>query len=288
MNQYSKAFGEALVLGFPMKIRRLALVATIALIAVVGTSSLVSAAGREGGKCSKVGAKIKSGSSVTLVCTKAGKTLKWKRGTSSTGKCGASAFTHAPFNADDVAIITNGEERNDARFAYVWLKDPSTPMAIYAPADGVLVTIRHLTANKIFPSDDYQLVFQLSLTCSDYFRFNHFTAPRADIKAAYQYGDLCSSCFDDNGNLTARYEEREIPKTKVVVKAGELIGYTTGTPNAHDWDFVIQINDKTVCPFNVLLEPHKTELLNLLGPISSTPSGPPTLGYPCKGYGARG
>ncbi|MHB1090310.1 MAG: hypothetical protein ACYC06_06640 [Ilumatobacteraceae bacterium] len=270
------------------KIKRVTIIAAVALLAVATTSSPVSAANKEGGKCSKVGAKTKSGPSVALVCSRVGKTLKWKKVSSSRGKCGATAFTHAPFNAADVAIITNGEETNDARFAYVWLKNPSTPMAIYAPADGVLVTIRHLTANNFFPSDDYQLVFNLSLTCNDYFRFNHFTAPRADIKAAYQYGNLCSSCFDDNGNPTARYEEREIPKVKVAVKAGDLLGYTTGTPNAHDWDFAIQISDKTVCPFSVLAEPHKTTLLNLLGPKSATPSGPPTPGYACKGYGARG
>ncbi len=131
-------------------------------------------------------------------------------------------------------------------------------MAIYAPADGVLVTIRNLAA------------------------------PRADIKAAYQFGDLCSSCFDDNGNPTARYLEREIPKVKVAVKAGELLGYTTGTPTAHDWDFTIQISEKTVCPYSVLAEPHKATLLGLLGPKSATPYGPPTPGYPCTGCGASG
>lgn len=276
---------------FKTKIKFGAVVTAITLLVVVSMNSPVSASNKDGGKCSKLGAKTKSGQSITLTCTKVGKTLKWKKLPSSTSKCGSSApgaFTHAPFNAADVAIITNGEETNDSRFSYVWLKDPSTPMPIYAPADGVLITIRHLTATKFFPSDDYQLVFALSLTCSDYFRFNHFTAPRADIKAAYQYGNLCSSCFDDNGNPTARYEEREIPKVKVAVKAGDLLGYTTGTPTAHDWDFSIQISEKTVCPFSVLAEPHKTTLLNLLGPKSATPSGPPTPGYACTGYGARG
>ncbi len=282
------------------RILRVVLVATFALLAVVSTSAPVSAANKEGGKCSKVGAQTGGGPNITLVCVKVGNALKWKKVSSSlpkspasstAGKCGSSAlrsFTHAPFKAADVAIITNGEETNDARFSYVWLKNPSTPMAIYAPADGVLVTIRHLTATKFFPSDDYQLVFALSLTCNDYFRFNHITAPRADIKAAYQYGDMCSSCFDDNGNPTARYEEREIPKVKVAVKAGDLLGYTTGTPNAHDWDFAIQISEKTVCPFSVLAEPHKSTMLSLLGPKSATPFGPPTPGYPCTGYGARG
>lgn len=279
---------------------RAILILAIALLAVMSASTSVSAANNEGGKCSKVGATVSGSRSIALVCAKVGKSLKWKKvssssskssGSKTAGKCGASAlgaFTHAPFNAADVAIITNGEETNDGRFSYVWLKNPSTPMAIYAPADGVLVTIRHLTATKFFPSDDYQLVFALSLTCTDFFRFNHITAPRADIKAAYQFGNLCSSCFDDSGNPTARYEEREIPKVKVAVKAGELLGYTTGTPTAHDWDFTIQISEKTVCPYSVLAEPHKSTLLSLLGPKSATPFGPPTPGYPCTGYGARG
>lgn len=61
-------------------------------------------------------------------------------------------------------------------------------------------------------------------------------------------------------------------------KVGELIGYTTGTPTAHNRDFVIQISDKTACPFSVLGEPHKSTLLSLLGPKSASPNGPPTQG----------
>lgn len=187
-------------------------------------------------------------------------------------------------------MITNGNETNDARFAYVWVKAPVTKIPLYAPADGVLTTIRHLTATKFFPSDDFQLVFNLSTTCGDYWRFNHVTDPRADIRAAYSYGDKCSSCFDDNGNPTARYEEYEKPRTAIKVKAGELIGYTSGTPSAHDFDFAIQISDKTVCPMSVLAEPHKSTLLAMLGPgpKSANPSSVPQPGYPCEGYGARG
>lgn len=94
-----------------MKIKCVAVVAAIALLAIVSMNSPVSASNRDGGKCSKVGAKTKSGPSITLICTKVGKTLKWKKLPSSTSKCGSSApgaFTHAPFNAADVAIITNG------------------------------------------------------------------------------------------------------------------------------------------------------------------------------------
>ena len=207
--------------------------------------------------------------------------------------CGANSaqsFTASPFKSSDISMITNGNETNDARFAYVWVKEPYTKIPLYAPADGVLTAIRHLTATKFFPSDDFQLVFNLSTTCGDYWRFNHVTDPRADIRAAYSYGDKCSSCFDDNGNPTARYEEYEKPGTAIKVKAGELIGYTSGTPSAHNFDFAIQISGKTVCPMSVLAEPHKSTLLAMLGPgpRSAQPSSVPQPGYPCEGYGARG
>lgn len=96
--------------------------------------------------------------------TKTGKSLLWKKvvvtaspsakpspSNISTVLCGessASLFTKAPFNASDITIITNGEDTNDARLPYVWVKSPYTPIPIYAPADGVLVIIRHLITTK--------------------------------------------------------------------------------------------------------------------------------------------
>ena len=254
--------------------------------------------------CAKAGLTKKSGQT-NLKCTKVGRKLLWvaakpstTSATTSTTKiettcCGsysAGLFTASPFKSSDISMITNGNETNDARFAYVWVKAPVTKIPLYAPADGVLTTIRHLTATKFFPSDDFQLVFNLSTTCSDYWRFNHVTDPRADIRAAYSYGDKCSSCFDDNGNPTARYEEYEKPGTAIKVKAGELIGYTSGTPSANNFDFYIKISEKYVCPMSVLAEPHKSSLLAMLGPgpRSANPSSMPQPGYTCVGYGAGG
>lgn len=291
--------------------KRAILVAAFLLfgITLVGTPSFAaskSVAPKVGAKCPKVGQTASPSKGVTLTCAKSGKSLIWKKilkapskpstspssPTISTVSCGDSSlslFTKAPFNASDVALITNGEDTNDARLSYVWVKSPYTPIPIYAPADGVLVIIRHLTATKFFPSDDYQLQFNLSENCDDNFRFNHITQPRADIKAAYQFGDQCSSCFDDQGNPTGRFEEREKPGTAIKVKAGELLGYTSGTPNAHDFDFGVGISQKSLCPYSVLAEPFKTELLALLGPgpKSGLPYGQPKPGYGCTGYGAR-
>jgi len=274
---------------------KVSIVLTVAATLLGVSAFEVNAANTPGGKCTKSGLTAKSGKT-TLKCTKVGAKLVWvaakpsttsapKAGTSGCGANSAGLFTASPFKSSDISRITNGNEGNDPRFAYVWVKEPYTKIPLHAPADGVLTAIRHLTATKFFPSDDFQLVFNLSTTCGDYWRFNHVTDPRADIRAAYSYGDKCSSCFDDNGNPTARYEEYEKPGTAIKVKAGELIGYTSGTPFAHNFDFAIQISDKTVCPMSVLAEPHKSSLLAMLGPTSSLVPQP---GYACVGYGARG
>jgi hypothetical protein len=278
---------------------KVSIVLTVAATLLGLSAFEVNAANTPGGKCAKSGLTAKSGKT-TLKCTKVGTKLVWvaakpsttssttsapKVGTSGCGANSAGLFTALPFKSSDISRITNGNEGNDPRFAYVWVKEPYTKIPLYAPADGVLTAIRHLTATKFFPSDDFQLVFNLSTTCGDYWRFNHVTDPRADIRAAYSYGDKCSSCFDDNGNPTARYEEYEKPGTAIKVKAGDLIGYTSGTPSAHNFDFAIQISDKTVCPMSVLAEPHKSTLLAMLGPTSSLVPQP---GYACVGYGARG
>lgn len=290
---------------------KVSIVLTVAATLLGLSAFEVNAANTPGGKCAKSGLTAKSGKT-TLKCTKVGTKLVWvaqrssgssgsassgtqptssttsapKAGTSGCGANSAGLFTASPFKSSDISRITNGNEGNDPRFAYVWVKEPYTKIPLHAPADGVLTAIRHLTATKFFPSDDFQLVFNLSTTCGDYWRFNHVTDPRADIRAAYSYGDKCSSCFDDNGNPTARYEEYEKPGTAIKVKAGELIGYTSGTPSANNFDFYIKISEKYVCPMSVLAEPHKSTLLAMLGPgpRSAKPSSVPQPGYPCEGY----
>jgi hypothetical protein len=46
-------------------------------------------------------------------------------------------------------------------------------------------------------------------------------------------------------------------------------------------------SDGSVCPFSALNEPHRSQLLAMLGPQSATPAGPSVPGYACRGYGAR-
>lgn len=197
------------------------------------------------------------------------------------------AFTHAPFNAGDLSLITNGEETNDARFSYQWIK-AGRSVPIYAPADGVLVRIRHKVDNRPpLPTDDFDVFFLVACDPANHVfgdtlvRFNHVTELRPDIKAAYAFGSLPAPTLDP----FEEHEERQVPVTNIAVVAGEQLGTTTGTPFAHNFDFMVSINNRSACPFNVLDEPHRSDLLGLLGPQRNSPFGPPVPGYACQGYG---
>lgn len=199
-------------------------------------------------------------------------------------------FTHAPFDAADLALITNGVETNDPRFAYQWIKNRGASINIYAPADGVLIRLRHKAENlPIFPSDDFDLIFLAACDPARpgerdaIFRFNHITDPRPDIRAVYGFGALPAPDLSVTPGI--EHEERQVPTTNIAVKAGELLGSTRGTPTARNFDFAIAIANATVCPFTALSEPHRSALLGLLGPQTRSPSGPPVPGYPCQGYG---
>lgn len=204
-------------------------------------------------------------------------------------------FTHAPFAAADLNLITNGVETNDPRFSYQWVKRAPgqaevPPINIYAPADGVLIRLRHKARNlPDFDSDDYDLFFLVACDPahpdkSTIVRFNHITEPRPDIKAAFAFGELGAPVFQP---VFDEHEERQVPVTNIVVRAGDYLGRTSGTPAAHDFDFMIAVDDVSVCPFSVLEEPHRTQLLNMLGPQAASPYGPPQPGYACTGYGMR-
>ena len=197
-------------------------------------------------------------------------------------------FTHPPFLASDLSIISNGEDTNDGRFSYQWIKNQGERIDIFAPADGVLVRIRHKAENlPDFASDDFDLFFLVAcdpdqpVIKDTIVRFNHITDPRPDIKAAYAFGELgAPTCNPFN-----EHEDRQVPLTNIAVKAGDYLGSTSGTPFARNFDFMIAIDQVSVCPFSVLEEPHRSMLLNLLGPLEATPFGPPEPGFACSGYG---
>ena len=190
-------------------------------------------------------------------------------------------FTELPFKLDQLKVITIGKETNDSRFVYPWVKTATTDKTeIFAPATGKLFVIRH----KVYEIDgkkgnDYDMFFEVD--CNTVYRFNHISNPRDDIKAAYPAGDLPSGDYA-NGGLDM--PERIKPKTAITVKAGESLGYTTGTPIAHNFDFAVGISTSreterlAVCPLSVFSESNNAKLLALLGPKST---GVPQPGYKC-------
>ncbi len=201
------------------------------------------------------------------------------------------ALTHAPFRPEDLTMITNGEETNDPRFSYQWIRNRGAEIDIFAPGDSVLVRLRRKTARPEFPSDDFDLF--LLVACDParpgerdtLVRFNHITSPRADIVAAYLGGSAPSQ--DLSVSPPIEFEDLQVPRVNITFVAGERIGATSGVPGSNSFDFMVAVNDATVCPFMPFNEPHRSALLALLGPKSATPFGPPTPGYPCKGYGPR-
>ncbi len=191
------------------------------------------------------------------------------------------AFTHLPFKLSQLKLITNGKDTNDSRFVYPWVNtDAGDRTEIFAPATGKLYLIRH----KVFEidgkkSDDFDMFF--AVDCKTVYRFNHITNPRDDIKATYPGGELPSGDYA-NGGLDI--PERVKPKTLITVKAGEPLGYTKGTPIAHNFDFAIGVStsregDKlAICPLTVFKDPFKTQMADLFGPKAT---GKPQAGFKC-------
>ena len=246
----------------------------------------------------------------TLVCVKKGSGLLWeptpgetlahsggsssiKSGGSSDGSSGAEAgkcsvdggpeiapavtkfsgtLTAAYTDASKIAYITPG--LGDPRFVYAQIASAGSSVNIYAPAPGVLYLISHKTP-EFGAANDYDLIFFVD--CNTIFRINHVTDPRPDIKAAYPAGNLPSIGYTTGQKGTGFIIKRMIPTKRIVVRAGDLIGTTTGTPLAHNFDFGLFIKFLSVCPFNHYAEPYKTTFMNLLGPAN----GPATPGYAC-------
>lgn len=145
-------------------------------------------------------------------------------------------------------IITPGNSRHRA-----WLNISSGKVAIYAPVDSELVNGVYKDARGVI---DYDLHFQVS--CEIWYLINHVTEPVDKIKNAFP--------------KTPQTDTKTNPpfKESIKVKAGELLGYSVGTPLARNFDFgVFDLNHfneglpgdggskygkeaNFICPFDVL------------------------------------
>lgn len=164
-------------------------------------------------------------------------------------------FTHDFTEVDKISsaeptIITPGNSRHRA-----WLNIRSGKVPVYAPVDSELVNGVYKNARGAL---DYDLHFQVS--CEIWYLINHVTDPVDKIKNAFP--------------KIPQTDTKTNPPFKELIKfkAGALLGYTTGTPVAHNFDFGVfdlsHINEglpadggsdygkekNFICPFDVLPE----------------------------------
>ncbi len=177
-------------------------------------------------------------------------------------------FTHDFTEIDKISsveptIITPGNSRHRA-----WLNIKSgQKVAVYAPVDSELISGVYKSARG---ATDYDLHFQVS--CEIWYLINHITEPIEKIKNVFP--------------STPQTDTRDSPKLSEFIrfKAGELLGYTTGTPLANNFDFGVfdlnHINDQLpaegnllygkeknfICPFDVLPLELKNKYYSKLNP----------------------
>lgn len=196
------------------------------------------------------------------------------------------AFTASPFDLSTIRMFINGSEGNgtDPRFSYVLIADEGSRVPIYAPAPLLLVRLRPKDGFDIGSTreaGDWDLTFLAS--CDVQVRINHITEPSDEIRSAYGFGDEPATYWLESGEQV-NDEEKMDPVVEVRLEPGDLIGYTQGT-QASNFDFVVGVNNNSVCPWEVFEEPVRSELLAKLGPPPDRPDAGPVAGWPCVGYG---
>lgn len=109
--------------------------------------------------------------------------------------------------------------------SYLWIAD-NGKVPIYAPADAKLIGGAHYNEQGI---NQYTLLFQIS--CEVEFSLDHFLEPIEKIRTAFP--------------TTPKIEDTRTDFiAPISFKAGELLGYTPGTPSAHNWDFGVYNSTK--------------------------------------------
>jgi hypothetical protein len=177
----------------------------------------------------------------------------------------------------------------DPRFAYVTIASPDRLIPIYAPAPMLLVGIRPKDTASVpnqfaMRATDWDLTFVVS--CNTQVRINHITEPSQRVRDAWGFPGLFATWWLPDGTQVSS-EERQVPMREVRFKPGDVIGYTQGTVLASNFDYVVAVNDISVCPWSVFNEPLQTEIMEKLGPKMLSPNDGPVPGWPCQGYGDR-
>ncbi len=137
------------------------------------------------------------------------------------------AFTHDLTESDKIIKITPNSlvaSKSQDR-VFLWIDTTKADkVPIYAPTDADLVSGIY-KISKTIETIDYDLHFQIS--CENWFFINHISDPVEKIKNLFP---------DKPANAT----NNPIPVNPPIhFKAGELIGYTKGTAQAHNFDFAV-------------------------------------------------
>jgi hypothetical protein len=182
----------------------------------------------------------------------------------------APVFTHHLTDLSKVSLIDTPPNKvgGDLK-THSYLVTDLNKVPLYAPVDATLTGGVYLSHGS--DPADYGLDFQVS--CEVMFRIGHFTEPIESIRA------LFGSTPKDN-SLTDSV-------TPTAFKAGDLLGYTTGTVNGN-WDFGVYNSTKpnkyasdpnysqsniystAVCPFDYFESSLKSAYVAKYGSIGGT------------------
>lgn len=153
-------------------------------------------------------------------------------------------FPNSLTEIDKIDRITPGSQTGDSRFIYLWIKGDNE-IPVFAPSNGTLVKIAYKNRIDIGPEmskPDYDLTFLVD--CKTIYQINHVTNPVLDIVALKPNNNP----YQIKPGLPLDDKETK-PLKNIAVKAGQKLGTTSGSPNAHNFDFGVFINGVAVCPF---------------------------------------
>jgi len=184
-----------------------------------------------------------------------------------------------PSQIDHIQIYGLGEIFPRFR-SFLWIKNPGTKVPVYAPVDSDLVEAVYKNARGALDFDVHLMV-----SCQIWYLVNHITDPVDKIRSALP--------------STPATNTMDPPKVSPIVHfvAGELLGYTSGTPLASNWDFgVFDLTHSNqfvnqarydqdrygkfqtaICPLDVFPKAQKTAYYALIGeskPIAGAKCGP--------------
>ncbi|MBI3413459.1 MAG: hypothetical protein HY051_05270 [Candidatus Aenigmarchaeota archaeon] len=184
-------------------------------------------------------------------------------------------FTADVTDTNKIKAVT--PPRNEKTHSHVWIKD-NKKVPVYVPVGAKLVA-----GTKYMEGGELNYLFFFDVSCEIEIKFDHLEEP---IK-------LIGDMFPNPPKIEDTRTDY-LPATQF--KAGDLIGYTTGTPAAKNWDFGVyskvksnhlagkagyeEMDTRAVCPYDYFTGGKKEFYYSLF--VSKTGDGAPPTDF-CKG-----